>query len=39
MDLVMDHLLRVDAERPQDVLVSSVLTITTMGSIRIEPLP
>ena len=39
MDLVVDYLLRVNAERPQDVLVNSVLTITAARSIRIEPLP
>jgi predicted nuclease of predicted toxin-antitoxin system len=39
MDLVIDRLLRVNAERPHDVLVNSVLTITTTGSIRVEPLP
>ena len=39
MDLVIDYLLRVNAERPQDVLENSVLTITAAKSIRIERFP
>jgi predicted nuclease of predicted toxin-antitoxin system len=39
MDLVIDHLLRASADRPQDILVNSVLTITAARSIRVEPLP
>jgi predicted nuclease of predicted toxin-antitoxin system len=39
MDLVIDHLLRASADRPQDILVNSVLTVTAARSIRVEPLP
>jgi predicted nuclease of predicted toxin-antitoxin system len=39
MDLVIEHLVRLNHERPQDGLVNSALTITVAGSIRIDPLP
>ena len=39
MELVLDHLAKMGGERPQDLLVSSVLTISAKGSISINPLP
>jgi predicted nuclease of predicted toxin-antitoxin system len=39
MDLVVELLLRLNPDRPQDVVVNSALTITRSGSIRVEPLP
>ena len=39
MELVIDHLLRLNPDRPQDALVNSALTITAAEAIRIEPLP
>jgi hypothetical protein len=39
MDLAIDYLLRANADRPQDILVNSVLTISAARSIRAEPLP
>jgi len=39
MDLVIEHLIATGVERPQDVLVNSVLTITLDGLVRVEPLP
>ena len=39
MDLVVAHLAKAAGDRPQDLLVNSVLTITTEAEIRIDPLP
>ena len=39
MDLVIAHLMKTGGERPQDLLVNSVLTITAKDDIRIDPLP
>jgi predicted nuclease of predicted toxin-antitoxin system len=39
MERVIDHLLRISANRPQDLLVNSALTITVTGAIHIDPLP
>jgi len=39
MDLVIERLVRLSADRPQDAAVNSVLTITVTGLIRIDPLP
>ena len=39
MDQVIDHLLNLNADRFQDLLVNSVLTISAAGSLRIDPLP
>lgn len=39
MDEVIAHLIGLDAQRPQDLLVNSVLTITVVGEIRIDRLP
>lgn len=39
MDLVIAHLTEAGGERPQDLLVNSVLIITLKGDIRIDPLP
>lgn len=39
MELVLDHLAKMGGERPQDLLVNSVLTISAKGSISINPLP
>jgi predicted nuclease of predicted toxin-antitoxin system len=39
MDMAIDYLRHVNVDRPQDLLVNSVLTITLTGSIRIDPLP
>lgn len=39
MDAVIEHLTKAGGERPQDLLVNSVLTITRSGTIRINPLP
>ncbi|ESZ03466.1 MULTISPECIES: DUF5615 family PIN-like protein [unclassified Mesorhizobium] len=39
MDLVIAHLLETGGERPQDLLVNSVLAITIDGAIGIDPLP
>ena len=39
MDLVIARLASAGGDRPQDVLVNSVLTITAGAEIRIEPLP
>jgi hypothetical protein len=38
MDLAIEHLVGLNASRPQDAVVNSVLTITTSGLIRIDPL-
>jgi len=38
-DLVVAHLARAGGDRPQDLLVNSVLTITAEAQIRIDPLP
>jgi predicted nuclease of predicted toxin-antitoxin system len=39
MDLVIAHLMKTGGDRPQDLLVNSVLTITAKDDIRIDPLP
>lgn len=39
MDLVLAHLEKAGGDRPQDLLVNSVLTITIDAVIRIDPLP
>ena len=39
IDLVIAHLVDHGGERPQDLLVNSVLTITVQAQIRIDPLP
>ena len=39
MDLVIAHLLETGGERPQDLLVNSVLAITIDGAIGTDPLP
>lgn len=39
MDLVLAHLEEAGGDRPQDLLVNSVLTITIDADIRIDPLP
>jgi len=39
MDLVIAYLIETEGERPQDLLVNSVLTITPDGVVRIDPLP
>jgi predicted nuclease of predicted toxin-antitoxin system len=39
MDLAIEHLFSLNADRPQDAGVNSVLTITATGLIRIDPLP
>ena len=39
MELVLDYLANLGGERLQDLLVNSVLTISTTGSISIRPLP
>jgi predicted nuclease of predicted toxin-antitoxin system len=39
MDLAIAHLIETEGERPQDLLVNSVLTITPDGAVRIDPLP
>ncbi len=39
MERVIAHLIDLDAKRPQDLLVNSVLTVTVAGEIRIDPLP
>lgn len=39
MEIVIAHLIGSSADRPQDLLVNSVLTITVAGEITIEPLP
>lgn len=39
MDLVIAHLMETGDERPQDLLVNSVLAVTIEGIIRIDPLP
>ena len=39
MDIVIAHLTDAGGERPQDLLVNSVLTITLAADIRIDPLP
>jgi hypothetical protein len=39
MDIVIAHLTKTGGERPQDLLVNSVLTITVEASIRIDALP
>ena len=39
MDLAIDHLVGLNADRPQDPAVNSVLTVTSAGLIRIDPLP
>ena len=39
MDLAIDHLVGLNADRPQDAAVNSVLTITAAALIRIVPLP
>lgn len=39
MDLVVAHLAKAGGDRPQDLLVNSVLTITAKAEIRIDPLP
>lgn len=39
MDLVIAYLVKTGGERPQDMVVNSVLTITVEADIRIEPLP
>lgn len=39
MDLAIAHIMEANGERPQDLLVNSVLTITVDGHIRIDPLP
>jgi predicted nuclease of predicted toxin-antitoxin system len=39
MDRVIAYLMKTGGERPQDLLVNSVLTITAKEDIRIDPLP
>ena len=39
MDQVVAYLISNGRERPQDLIVNSVLTIATSGAIRIAPLP
>jgi len=39
MDIVIAHLTQLGGERPQDLIVNSVLTVAATGDIRIEPLP
>jgi hypothetical protein len=39
MELVVAHLTNTGGDRPQDLLVNSVLTISAAGTIRIDPLP
>ena len=39
MDLVVAFLVGTGGDRAQDLLVNSVLTISVIGTIRIEPLP
>jgi hypothetical protein len=39
MDVVIEYLTKTGGERPQDLLVNSVLTITSSGAIRIDALP
>ena len=39
MDLAIEHLARLNTDRPQDAAVNSVPTITATGLIRIDPLP
>lgn len=39
MAIVVAHLIDAGGERPQDLLVSSVMTITRAADIRIDPLP
>ena len=39
MELVLHHLVNMGGDRPQDLLVNSVLTISAKGSISINPLP
>lgn len=38
MDLAIEHLVGLNADRPQDAATNSVLTITATGIIRIDPL-
>ena len=39
MDLVIEHLMEIGDELPQDLLVNSVLAITIDGAIQIKSLP
>ncbi len=39
MDLVIAHLKKEGGERPHDLVVNSVLTISVAGEIRFDPLP
>jgi len=39
MDVVLEYLAKAGGDRPQDLLVNSVLTITISADIRIDPLP
>lgn len=39
MDAVIEYLTQAGGERPQDLLVNSVLSITSSGVIRIDALP
>jgi predicted nuclease of predicted toxin-antitoxin system len=39
MDLIIAHLNDIGIERPQDRLVNSVLSVSSNGDIRIDPLP
>jgi predicted nuclease of predicted toxin-antitoxin system len=39
MDLAIEHLSGLNADRPQDAAVNSVLTVTATGKIRWEPFP
>jgi len=39
MELVLHHLVNMGGDRPQDLLVNSVLTISAKGSISINQLP
>ena len=39
IELVVAHLIKTGGDRPQDLLVNSVLTISAAGTIRIDPLP
>ena len=39
MSLALEHLDAIGGDRPQDLLVNAVLTMTAAGTIRIEPLP
>jgi hypothetical protein len=39
MELVLHHLVNMGGDRPQDLLVNPVLTISTKGSIRVNRLP